>query len=262
MRMRIIEGKPNYRRKSLYHLDQANTYLQNLVQTKSFFKLIILVVISFTTVYSPYINIVRILVKDINIILRDIVTSLFFILPVTLVFLLIMREQRKMLFKKVTVKQYKKSVFYALFVICSVLLTVCGITTFTTYKASSNPGTDVSLISLLLKIPTISIQLIGENIMFISFLLFWYKIFQFTKCKTPLLLGLSLLFSSLSFGLLHLSTYSFNWIQCVLIIGIPAASHMILFLRYNNVHLGYWMHLNYDLFVMMFVFIGTLFSKR
>lgn len=244
-----------------YGLQDSNDYLKELVQTKKIYQLSILVILSVLTIYTPYGSVVNILVGDINGIFKPIVGAIFFTTPVTIAFAYIFREQRSLLFKKVTFQLYKKSMFYALCVILFVLLMLKGVTMISSYEPNDNPILDSSYLAMVLKLPGLAIQLIGENIIFVSFLLFGYKVMQTILLRTPVLLGCSFLFAGLCFGLLHLPTYNFNWMQCVFVIGIPAISHMFIFVRYQNVHLGYWMHFNYDLLAMAFVFLGKITSS-
>ena len=68
----------------------------------------------------------------------------------------------------------------------------------------------------------------------------------------------SLILSGSSFGLLHLSTYNYNWIQCLTIIGIPAIAQMIFFLIFKNIHMGYILHFNYNIIIILFSYIATI----
>ncbi|PGZ34500.1 hypothetical protein COE50_06220 [Bacillus anthracis] len=244
-----------------YGLQVSNEYFKKIVETKKIYQLSILVIISFLTSYTPYGRLVNSWIGDMNEILKPIVGALFFIAPITISFVFIFFKQRALLFKRVTIKLYKKSWFYALCIIGVLLFVLLGVTSISSYQPNSNPIYGSGYLSVLLKLPGMAIQLIGENLMFVSFLLFGYKTIQNVLSRSSILLGYSFLFAGLCFGLLHLPTYNFDWMQCVFVIGIPAISQMIFFVRFQNVHLGYLMHLNYDLLIIAIALVGAILSS-
>ncbi|WP_040963200.1 hypothetical protein [Bacillus mycoides] len=111
---------------------------------------------------------------------------------------------------------------------------------------------------MFLKTPGIAIQLFGENIMFVSILFIWHKIIRSFIISPIPSITTSLILSGSSFGLLHLSTYNYNWVQCLAIIGIPAIAQMIFFLIFKNIHMGYMVHFNYNLIIILFNYIVSI----
>ena len=225
-------------------LSAANTYLDCLVQTKTYLQFLILIIFCIITVYIPFPSFLLNYINELDILMQYIIKSVYFSFPISLVFLFIMRDQRFLFSKKITFQQLKISFFLAFIIYAIMLFFLAVLISFTTFKGTSNPIGNEGITNLLYKTPGIAIQLIGENIMFVSILFFWHKIIR------------SFIISP--FGLLHLSTYNYNWLQCLTIIGIPAIAQMIFFLIFKNIHMGYILHFNYNLIILLFSYIASI----
>ncbi|PEV96113.1 hypothetical protein COK06_28310 [Bacillus cereus] len=169
-----------------------------------------------------------------------------------------MRNQRFLFSKKITFHQLKISFFCAFIIYAIMLLFLAVLISFTTFKGTSNPIGNEGITNMLHKTPGIAIQLIGENIMFVSILFFWHKIIRSFIISPITSITASLILSGSSFGLLHLPTYNYNWVQCLTIIGIPAIAQMIFFLIFKNIHMGYILHFNYNLIIILFNYIASI----
>ncbi|MES9799396.1 hypothetical protein [Bacillus toyonensis] len=218
-------------KQTLNALSAANTYLDCLVQTKTYLQLIILLLFCIATVYLPSPAFTFNFINNIDIVLQYAFKALCFSLPISLVFLFIM---------------------WVMLLFLAVLISL------TTFTGTSNPIGNEGNINMFYKTPGIAIQLIGENIMFVSLLFFWHKIIRSFVTNPITSITTSLILSGSSFGLLHLSTYNFNWIQCLAIIGIPAIIQMIFFLIFKNIHMGYILHFNYNLIILLFNYIVSI----
>ncbi|MGG1166295.1 hypothetical protein [Bacillus mycoides] len=236
----------------------ANTYLDCLVQTKTYLQLLILILFCIATVYLPFPSFTFNYINNIDVLLQYTFKALCFSFPISLVFLFIMWDQRFLLSKKITFQQLKISFFNAFIIYVIMLLFLAVLITFTTFKGTSNPVGNEGITNMLHKIPGIAIQLIGENIMFVSILFFWHKIIRSFIISPITSITASLILSGSSFGLLHLSTYNYNWVQCLTIIGIPAIAQMIFFLIFKNIHMGYILHFNYNLIIILFNYIPSI----
>lgn len=190
--------------------------------------------------------------------MQYIIKSVYFSFPISLVFLFIMRNQKSLFSKKITFQQLKISFFCAFIIYAIMLLFLAVLISFTTFKGTSNPIGNEGITNMLHKTPGIAIQLIGENIMFVSILFFWHKIIRSFKISPIASITASLILSGSSFGLLHLSTYNYNWVQSLTIIGIPAITQMIFFLIFKNIHMGYILHFNYNLIIILFNYLASI----
>jgi len=169
-----------------------------------------------------------------------------------------MWDQRFLISKKISFQQLKISFASAFIIYLIMMLILSALISFTTFKGTSNPIGNEGITNMLHKTPGIAIQLIGENIMFVSILFFWHKIIRSFIISPISSITASLILSGSSFGLLHLSTYNYNWVQCLTIIGIPAIAQMIFFLIFKNIHMGYILHFNYNLIIILFSYIASI----
>ncbi|MCU4768199.1 hypothetical protein [Bacillus toyonensis] len=245
-------------KQSLNALSAANTYLDCLVQNKTYLQFLILVIFCVITVYIPFPSFTLNYINELDLLIQYIIKSVYFSLPISLVFLFIMRDQRFLFSKKITFQQLKISFFCAFIIYAIMLLFLAVLISFTTFKGTSNPIGNEGITNMLYKTPGIAIQLIGENIMFVSILFFWHKIIRSFKISPLASITASLILSGSSFGLLHISTYNYNWVQCLTIIGIPAIAQMIFFLIFKNIHMGYILHFNYNLIIILFNYIASI----
>ncbi|MGW5984079.1 hypothetical protein ACWFOP_27680 [Bacillus mycoides] len=241
-------------KRSLNALSAANTYLDSLLQTKTYLQLLILIIFCITTVYIPFPSFTLNYIKELDILMQYIIKAVYF----SFLFLFIMWDRRFLLSKKITFQQLKISFFSAFIIYVIMLLFLAVLISFTTFKGTSNPIGNEGVTNTLHKAPGIAIQLIGENIMFVSILFFWHKIIRSFIISHITSITASLILSGSSFGLLHLSTYNYNWVQCLTIIGIPAIAQMIFFLIFKNIHMGYILHFNYNLIIILFNYIASI----
>ncbi|WP_346023528.1 hypothetical protein [Bacillus cereus] len=236
----------------------ANTYMDCLVQTKTYIQLLILILFCIATVYLPFPSFTFNYINNIDVLLQYAFKALCFSFPISLVFLFIMWDQRFLLSKKISFQQLKISFFSAFIIYVIMLLFLAVLISFTTFKGTSNPIGNEGNTNMFHKTPGIAIQLSGENIMFVSILFFWHKITRSFIISPITSITTSLILSGSSFGLLHLSTYNYNWVQCLTIIGIPAIAQMIFFLIFKNIHMGYILHFNYNLIIILFNYIVSI----
>lgn len=165
-------------KRSLNAFSAANTYLDCLVQTKTYLQLLILIIFCIATVYIPFPSFTLNYINKIDILLQYIIKALYFSFPITFVFLLIMWDQRYLFSKKITFHQLKISFFTAFIIYIIMLLFLSVLISFTAFNGTSNPIENEGTTNMFLKTPGIAIQLIGENIMFVSILFFWHKIIR------------------------------------------------------------------------------------
>ncbi|EJR57412.1 hypothetical protein IIO_04939 [Bacillus cereus VD115] len=243
-------------KRSLNALSAANTYLDSLLQTKTYLQLLILILFCIATAYLPFPSFT--FNNNIDVLLQYTFKALCFSFPISLLFSFIMWDKRFLFSKKITFQQLKVSFFSAFIIYIIMLLFLAVLISLTTFTGTSNPIGNEGNINMFHKTLGIAIQLIGENIMFASILFFWHKITRAFVISPITSITTSLILSGSSFGLLHLSTYNYNWIRCLTIIGIPAIAQMIFFLIFKNIHMGYMLHFNYNLIIILFNYIVSI----
>lgn len=102
-----------------------------------------------------------------------------------------------------------------------------------------NPATKhLSIIFLVKSIP----MLLGEELLTIVILLIIANLLGGTK--KAVIAGVVV--STLVFALLHLPTYQWNLLQCILVIGVARIPFTLASLRSNSIWMGYAVHVAYD----------------
>ncbi len=110
-------------------------------------------------------------INELDIRMQYLIKSFYFSFPISLVFLFIMRDQR-FLFSKNHFPATKNFFFCAFIIYAIMLLLLAVLISFTTFRGASHPIGNEGITNMLHKTPGIAIQLIGENIMFVSILFF------------------------------------------------------------------------------------------
>ncbi|HDR7414408.1 TPA: CAAX amino terminal protease [Bacillus toyonensis] len=239
-----------------FNFEEANHYLQSVVQTKKLYQLLLLILISFILIYTPLWNFLYTnLFGETSKYVKAMLQSCFYTIPIAIPFFWIFRFDIQKIFKKFTLHQYKKTWWIALYIIFIIMFVALTVSTITSFEFATNQGFVGERKLILFRIFVLFIQLFGENLIFISLLLGCYKLLQYVTSHERTIIIISFLLASIIFGILHLPTYNFNLIQCIFFIGIPALPHLIVFVKYQNAHMGYWVHLNYDLMLLVLVLL-------
>ncbi|EJQ62085.1 hypothetical protein IG7_05365 [Bacillus cereus HuA2-4] len=111
-------------KRSLNAFSAANTYLDCLVQTKTYLQLLILIILCIATVYIPFPSFTLNYINKIDILMQYIIKAVYFSFPISYVFLFIMWNQRFLISKKITCRQLKTS-FFSAFIIYIIMLFFC-----------------------------------------------------------------------------------------------------------------------------------------
>lgn len=102
-------------------------------------------------------------------------------------------------------------------------------------------------------------QLLGEEfgaiVPFLFILMICHKKFHWNR---NLSIWIAWIFSSVIFGLYHLSAYNNQWTQVILVIAVSRMLLTIPYIRYKNIWASYLMHLCYDLLPLLSVLIKAL----
>lgn len=101
------------------------------------------------------------------------------------------------------------------------------------------------------------IQLFGEEFMalipFLACLTFFY---HQNPHKRKRAVWLALICSSLIFGLLHLPTYQWDFVQCIFVIGLGRVIDSLAYVKTKNLLVTYIAHVIYDLAIYIFAFLA------
>lgn len=108
-------------KRTLNALNAANTYLDSLLQTKTYLQFLILVISCIITVYIPFPSFTLNYINELDLLMQYIIKSVYFSFPISLVFLFIMRNQKSLFSKKITFQQLKIS-FFCAFIIYAIML--------------------------------------------------------------------------------------------------------------------------------------------
>lgn len=227
-----------------------NTYeISNTINQLSVKRLLLLLVISICSIFLYYF-----IAKKISPYISELQASflaivMIFIIPTTS-FLFFLKTNIKDFFGTFTKRELGITFLVAaaqFVLINSVLLMLSKFNI--NLSLEKNPITDLLERNDIILVYISSIfQLFGENIIFTTFLFLLFRLFN-----KKLLLGHSILFSlcgaSILFGLIHLPTYDYNWVQCIFIIGLPSTFHMLTYILFKNIFLSYFTHLFFDYMV-------------
>jgi membrane protease YdiL (CAAX protease family) len=150
-----------------------------------------------------------------------------------------------------------------LFALLNIVVTVTvGVIVSATSGASSNPAiakaSELSSGALLLFLTKTAVQLVGEEVLMVIPLL---ALLQFLVGRAGLSRGASLcwawLGSSLLFGLLHLSTYHWDFMQCILIIGTARLVLSMAYIKTKNLWVSAGAHILNDWLLILVNVMGA-----
>lgn len=100
------------------------------------------------------------------------------------------------------------------------------------------------------------LQLFGEELLailpFIAVMQFFYQKAKFSRKKAMLV---ALLLSSILFGLLHLSTYEWNLVQVIVVIGFVRIIHTLAYIVTRNLWVSFILHFLHDMIGFLLVFL-------
>lgn len=101
-------------------------------------------------------------------------------------------------------------------------------------------------------------QLLGEELLtilpFLAILQFAYARMGLSRRKAVVV---AWLLSSLLFGLVHLPTYNWNWVQCIVVIGSARLVLTLAYLKTKNIWVSTGAHIINDWSIFMLVILGA-----
>lgn len=135
--------------------------------------------------------------------------------------------------------------YFAFTIAINMILNIFGVI------GTSNPLGQVAVRYPLGTLVILAVSLIGEEFFKLTALVLGMgAAYAITKDrKTSLIIGT--VFCCIVFGLIHLSTYSYNIPQCLLLIGIGCVIHLYPYLKTKNLTNSYLTHILIDLVVFV-----------
>lgn len=114
-------------------------------------------------------------------------------------------------------------------------------------------GLQSFLLNALTNIPS----LLGEEFIallpFLALLYFFYQRMHWSRNAS---IGLALLLSSLIFGLVHLPTYQWNWLQAIFVIGLGRVIVTSAYIRTKSIWASYIVHFTFDMVIFLLAFLA------
>ncbi|GGJ77589.1 CPBP family intramembrane glutamic endopeptidase [Virgibacillus salexigens] len=244
----LIEQKHKTKQDLLYISRNLNHVSMN--------QLIILSIISISTIIfgyvstdkiEPYLNHVQIYIYS---------AALIFVVP-TVSFIIVFKKQLSYYFRPLKWKEVQ----YALLIACSQFLIITS-TFWLLQQVNINPSPNPNGVSeylesggaVLVFVNSI-FQLFGENIIFMVLFFTTLLLFKKTSIKLSHYVVYAILISSILFGLIHLPTYDYNWLQCLFAIGLPSSFHLLGYIITQNIFISYLVHLFFDYILWSLVVI-------
>lgn len=114
-------------------------------------------------------------------------------------------------------------------------------------------------LTALKKIATIWISLIGEEV-FIAAVFFPILYLLHKKLSKKWSIWIAILVSSLFFGALHLPTYSWNWYQSIVVIGLTRIPFTLLWIDTGSLRGGFYAHILFDYIIFIPVTLISFFT--
>lgn len=116
---------------------------------------------------------------------------------------------------------------------------------------NGNPMSSAAASAPLLVMLILFISLFAEELFKVIAMLLGMTVFySFTKNRKNSMI-LAIVFSCIIFGLIHLTTYNFNIMQCLLIIGCGAVFHLYPYIKTKNVINSYITHVLIDFLLFL-----------
>lgn len=185
-------------------------------------------------------------------------STLFFAVPLT-VFYLITNKEVTTLFRKLRWRDARVMISIALvnllvtIALGALFLNTLGADTNTAIGALKDLSNHERLLFFVQSLP----QLFGEEVLtvlpFLAFLHFSYRYLGLSKTRSVLL---AWLLSSLVFGLVHLPTYNWNWLQCIIVIGSARLILTLAYIRTKNIWVSTGAHIINDWVIFSLVMIA------
>lgn len=189
-------------------------------------------------------------------IIYSIYSTIFIAVVAPICFILLLRQTKKLDRKKI--RPLKAFVLIILFVALELCLVIplANISITISPDIPPNGIIDIAQVNFLLVIILLLWQLLGEEVIKISIFFLIYKGFDFKEEKAKSF-WISWLISSILFGLLHLSTYGYNYFHCIVVIGLSTMGYALLWKKTSSPLMLYIVHISYDVLLIAIALLIT-----
>lgn len=241
--------------RQLNDLKENTNEISNTINQLSVKRLLLLLVISICSIFLYYLIAEKISSYISELQASFLAIMMIFIIPTTS-FLFLLKNNIKDFFGTFTKRELGITFLVAAAQFVLINLVLLMLSKFNiNLSLEKNPITDLLEKKDIILVYISSIfQLFGENIIFTIFLFLFFRLFN-KKVSLFHSILLSLCGASILFGIIHLPTYDYNWIQCIFIIGLPSSFHMLAYILFKNIFLSYFTHLFFDYMVWTFVIL-------
>ncbi|WP_169741059.1 CPBP family intramembrane glutamic endopeptidase [Carnobacterium gallinarum] len=126
---------------------------------------------------------------------------------------------------------------------------------------SGNPITDEftgDFLTIILRLLTTLPQLLGEELLTILPFLMLLRLLTSYSISEKKAGILALIVTSIGFGLLHLPTYNWNLLQCLLIISLARIPFTLVYMKTKNIYISWLSHVLYDWTVFIVAILTAL----
>lgn len=182
-------------------------------------------------------------------------STLFFAVPLAM-FYLITNKEVTTLFRKLRWQDARVMISIALINLLitislgALLLNTLGADTNTAIGALKDLSNHERLLFLVQSLP----QLFGEELLTVlPFLVFLHFSSRYLELSRTCSVLLAWVLSSLVFGLVHLPTYNWNWLQCIVIIGSARLILTLAYIRTKNIWVSTGAHIINDWVIFLLI---------
>ena len=191
------------------------------------------------------------------------ITTLLFSFIAPVYFIILSRYYRKNKIQKLSLKKSVKIIIFTLileFIITLILGSISSLFTAGSENANIKDLEFNSVSTFIIVAGTLLWDLAGEEGGKIAFFLFLERILpkSLFKNNNKLKYWICWLIDVLFFGILHLSAYSYDMVQCILVIGLPSIIYGYLWQKTENPKALWIVHFLYDFTLVGLVVIGDL----
>lgn len=122
---------------------------------------------------------------------------------------------------------------------------------------AANPIVESAGNKLPLTILVLGWAMFGEEAIKLSLLFLLFKGLHYDENK-KMQYWISWIIVAIIFGLLHLSTYQYNFLQCIFVVGLPAILYGYLWKKTENPIIMWATHYLYDIILILIAYMSTL----
>lgn len=170
---------------------------------------------------------------------------IFIIIIAPVCFIILLIQSRKLNKEKLGIAKTLSIIIGFVLLEIFMVIPLANISAIVSPDVPSNEIVDIAQGSTVFATILILWQLLGEEAIVLSLFFLIYKGYKYDENR-KLAFWSSWLISSILFGLLHLSTYGFNYFHCIVVIGLSTMGYALLWKMTARPSLMYAVHVVYD----------------